>query len=187
MKKPEELYFIAIIPPEPINEEAMKYKLDFQNKYNSKASLKSPPHITLHMPFKMGEKKMRELNHELGSFSQLFETFSIELMNFNHFGERVIYVDVAHSDTLDELQKALTKFMKVNFNIFNATHKDNGFHPHMTIAFRDLKREFFKIAWDEYKNKKYERNFEVNRLTLLKHNGAKWEVFENYYFKNSTL
>ena len=51
-RKADKLYFIAIVPPSPIYEEAFEQKVYFKTKYNSKASLNSPPHITLHMPFK---------------------------------------------------------------------------------------------------------------------------------------
>ena len=44
-------YFIAIIPPSPILEEVQEIKNYFKDKYESRAALNSPPHITLHMPF----------------------------------------------------------------------------------------------------------------------------------------
>ena len=44
-------YFVALIPPSPVYEEAQALKEYFREKYNSKAALNSPPHITLHMPF----------------------------------------------------------------------------------------------------------------------------------------
>lgn len=185
MKKTSDLYFIALIPPEPIFSEVYNYKLDIQKNYNSKAALKSPPHITLHMPFQMTEKKAILLGQELDLFVQKFTPFIIDLQNFGHFGERVIYIDIADSNSLNDLQFAVNKFMKLNFNLFNSTHKDNGFNPHMTIAFRDLKKEQFRNAWNVYKNENYSRQFEANGINLLKHNGAKWEVHKNYTFKNS--
>ena len=35
----------------------MNIKQEFANRFNSKAALRSPPHITLHMPFKWKEEK----------------------------------------------------------------------------------------------------------------------------------
>ena len=58
-------YFIAIIPPSPIYEEALRLKEYFRDTYNSKASLNSPPHLTLHMPFRMKERKEAELVEKL--------------------------------------------------------------------------------------------------------------------------
>lgn len=62
-------YFIAIIPPSPIESDVLALKNFFKEKYNSKASLNSPPHITLHMPFLWKEKKEEELNDALRSFA----------------------------------------------------------------------------------------------------------------------
>ena len=56
-KAKQKLYFIAIVPPSPIYDEALEQKEYFKAKYNSKASLNSPPHITLHMPFRWSEKE----------------------------------------------------------------------------------------------------------------------------------
>jgi 2'-5' RNA ligase len=51
------LYFIAIIPPQPVFEETWQLKNHFKEHYQSKASLNSPPHITLHMPFEWKVEK----------------------------------------------------------------------------------------------------------------------------------
>jgi len=57
MIKKNELYFIAIVPTSPLSEELLAWKQYFQEHYQSKAALNSPPHITLHMPFEWKEEK----------------------------------------------------------------------------------------------------------------------------------
>ena len=76
------LYFIAIIPPSPIFEQASELKNHFMQQYQSKAALNSPPHITLHMPFEWKEKKEEELALNLNLFSKnkftkRFPSFSV--------------------------------------------------------------------------------------------------------------
>ncbi len=44
-------YFIAIVIPEPFQVELMDIKNIVKDKFNSKGALRSPAHITLHMPF----------------------------------------------------------------------------------------------------------------------------------------
>lgn len=73
--------------------------------------------------------------------------------------------------------------MKVNFNIFNADYKNRGFNPHITLAFRDLKREAFKEAWPEFEKATYDKSFEVQSLVLLKHDGEKWHQLKEFRFK----
>lgn len=53
------LYFIALVLPSPLYEEVTRLKEYFRDRYNSKAALRSPPHITLHMPFKWKENVNR--------------------------------------------------------------------------------------------------------------------------------
>ena len=43
--------------------------------------------------------------------------------------------------------------------MFNQSDNLRGFHPHITIAFRDLKKQVFHKAWEEFKDKKYNIDF----------------------------
>src|SRR5688572_30617805 len=103
----EKLYFIAIVPPTPIYDEALEQKEYFKTHYNSKASLNSPPHITLHMPFRWKEKDENELAAKLDKFSLGTHPISIKLDNFSSFPPRVIFINVVMSRELEALQKNL--------------------------------------------------------------------------------
>lgn len=169
-------YFLAIIPPEPIFSEAHQLKNYFKEKYNSKASLNSPPHITLHMPFLWKEKKESILLEKLKVFSETQSSFILHLKNFKAFPPRVIYIDVMANPSLLIFQKTLERFCKREFQLFNANRLDQAYHPHLTLSFRDLKKEPFALAWDEFKNKPYNQSLEVNEMAVLKHTGTAWEV-----------
>ena len=69
-------------------------------------------------------------------------------------------------------------------NLFNANRLDYPYHPHMTVAFRDLKKELFTLAWDEFESKQYAPSFEVNTITLLKHDGKEWKQLKQFDFGN---
>ena len=71
------LFFIALIPPEPIKSEVMAFKKEMEEKFDSKAALRSPPHITLHMPFQWREDREGLLKDKLGEFR--FNGFPIDL------------------------------------------------------------------------------------------------------------
>ncbi|GCC51097.1 RNA 2',3'-cyclic phosphodiesterase [Chryseotalea sanaruensis] len=168
-------YFLAIIPPEPVYSEAQVLKEYFKNTFGSKASLNSPPHITLHMPFRWKEKKELILIEKLKDFGQLQAAFQLSLHRFNAFPPRVIYLDVETNSQLVVLQKELERFCKRSFQLFNANRLDQPFRPHLTLAFRDLKKETFGQAWNEFKNREYKANWLVESIYLLKHNGSVWE------------
>jgi 2'-5' RNA ligase len=173
-KKPKQ-YFLAIIPPVPVFDQALELKNYFKQRYNSKASLNSPPHITLHMPFRWKEDKEQELIDTLNYFETGLAPFELELLNFASFPPRVIYIDVIENRDLISLQKKLLRFCKKELNLFNADYKDQPFHPHLTLAFRDLKKSAFGEAWEEFKSKPFSAKFTIDKFDLLKHNGKVWE------------
>ena len=177
-------YFIALVPPAPIYEEAMGLKHCFKDQYNSKASLNSPPHITLHMPFKWRADREDDLIESLGKFSTNQQSFNLELLNFSSFPPRVIFIEAVKSDALDALYKDLHRYCKKELNLFNAAYKDLAFHPHLTLAFRDLKKHLFIKAWEEFQQKKYNAEFVVDKISLLKHNCKVWEVIQDFGFMN---
>ena len=177
-------YFIAIIPPSPIREEAFALKNYFKEKYNSKASLNSPPHITLYMPFQWKSEEEEELLAALNDFGKGKEQINIEFDGFGAFPPRVIFISVKQNELLNQFQLQLQNFCKNELNLFNAQYKDQPFHPHLTIGFRDLKKEMFVAAWSEFKGKSFSESFPTSGFTLLKHDGKLWQPNNNFTFKS---
>ncbi|MBT1685305.1 2'-5' RNA ligase family protein [Dawidia soli] len=182
MERLERQYFIAIIPPPPVSDDALRLKHYFRDQYNSKASLNSPPHITLHMPFKWKEEKEGDLIEALEQFATGREALKIELINFNAFPPRVIFIEVEANPLLHALNKDLHRFCKRSLNLFNADYKDQPFHPHLTLAFRDLKKPMFAKAWEEFQQRTFTARFHVGGFFLLKHSGKIWEPFREFLF-----
>ncbi len=89
-------------------------------------------------------------------------------------------MDVVKTEALAQLQKELSDFARRELKFFNADYKDRGFHPHMTIGFRDLKKAVFPEVKSHFQDQPYQRQFEVSGFCLLKHNGEKWEVFRRF-------
>tara|TARA_R110000850_G_scaffold238044_1_gene362708 strand:+ start:1118 stop:1669 length:552 start_codon:yes stop_codon:yes gene_type:complete len=181
-KNEEELYFIAIVPPSPLREEMQELKQYFGDLYNSKASLNSPPHITLHMPFRLKAKKEEVLSKTLREFAHGQIPFEIKLKDFGAFPPRVVFVDVKENEALIELQTELNKTCRQQLNLHNANYKDRGFHPHITLAFQDLRKPKFWEAWQEFEHKSFEGSFAADNLTLLKHDGKRWQEFREFDF-----
>ena len=175
-------YFIAIVPPSQVYDEATTWKEFFSNEFNSKGALNSPPHITLHMPFEWKASKDGLLVSALKKFASKTSPFEIKLSNFGCFEPRVIFLQVEENSLLKEMQAALFRFCKMELNLFNANRHDQPFHPHLTVAFRDLKKAEFYRAWETVKGELYSRSFQVEDFTLLRQHGKRWEVFEKCPF-----
>lgn len=177
-------YFIAIIPPPPVYDKALQLKEHFRDTYQSKASLNSPPHVTLHMPFRWKEKKEKELVDSLTSFADGQSGFPLRLKNFSCFSPKVIFIDVETNSELNSLQHQLHKYCKEKLNLYNAHYKEQPFYPHITLAFRDLKKPNFEKAWEEFKDKEFTAEFSVEKITLLKHTGKLWQALHDFPLSN---
>ena len=183
-RRADKLYFIAIVPPSPIYEDAFEQKVYFKTKYNSKASLNSPPHITLHMPFKWKENDEGDFETQLDAFTRGRSPIKVQLKGFSSFPPKVIFINVEISAELRTLQRDLERHFKRELNLFNAKYKDLAFHPHLTLAFRDLKKPNFQKAWEEFVGKNYEATFLADKVALLKHSGTVWEVFREFEMRD---
>lgn len=170
-------YLIAILPPEPIAGDVLKLKEHFRDRYDSKASLNSPAHITMHMPFEWRADREEDLVAVFKEFTSKHAPFPIELNGFGSFPPRVIFINVVKNPSLEEDQEDLVKYCKRNLNLSNALYRDEPFHPHVTLAFRDLKKNHFVEAWDEFTSRPYLALFEYRHLSLLKHDGKIWREF----------
>ena len=185
MVKNEQKYFIAIVPPLPLRDEIQSLKARIGAIYHTKGALRSPPHITLHMPFLWDGKKEEKLFRALQTFAQSNDRIAITLDGFACFAPRVVFLSVSENQPLADLQRKLFRHCKVSLNLFNANYRDRPFHPHVTLAFRDLKKPEFYMAWEEFKEKKFEATFQVNTVTLLKHDGEVWKEFKTYHFSQN--
>lgn len=179
------LYFLAIVPKRPLRDRIREIKQEFAEAYHTKASLRSPAHVTLHMPFQWKVEKEEVLFAALSKLVEEAPSFPIELDGFGAFKPRVIYLNVKAPEILHELQQDITRLMKREFNVFNANWRDYPFNPHLTVAFRDLRPAYFDKAWKENKDRIFKESFEADSLVLLKHNQKEWEIYKEFPFLKS--
>ena len=179
MAQDKQLFFIALLLPAEIRESTEKLQHHFALVYNSRAALKSPPHITLQPPFQLEEKQLPALQEKLTNFVTNYQPIPIILDNFNAFKPRVIYLDVMRTPELWTLQKELISWLNLE-----EKPQQRPFVPHVTLAFRDLTKDNFRKAWLEFKDKNLHYEFASSELTLLKHNQKKWQIYQQFSFKN---
>lgn len=179
--KTESLFFLAISPLSPLQELIHEVKEDIRQKYGIKGAFRSPAHITLQMPFKKKLNKLNKLIDDLLRFSSDQSSFPLQLNGYGAFEPRVLFIKVVENSVLEKLQHALQKLLK-SHQIFDSTYRGHAFYPHITVAFRDLKREQFYPLWDEYKHKEFNHSFNASGISLYFHNGQKWELHSFFPF-----
>lgn len=169
------MYYIAVVAPDPINEQVVVWKKYMRDRFGCIVALKSPAHITLISPFWMNQELQPQLETFLEKFCSERKSFLIQLKNFGSFKPRVIFVQVEHSEMLLHLKTTLETDLST-VRTFPIKTDSRPFHPHITIANRDLNKKDFYPAWEHFKNKAYEYSFLVSGLSILKHSGSVWDL-----------
>jgi len=174
------LYLTAILPPEELSEQIDEIRKEFSERYNIFAALKPPVHITLYRPVNMDESLEQHLIKQLKPVRYNHNPFTQELLNFDSFNIQTLYITAVKNPLLSALQKDISAVFTKNKIDPKEVKGNTAFHPHLTIAYRDIPPDVFPAIWNELKNRKFKRSFLLDRFTLLKHNGKKWEVLEEF-------
>jgi 2'-5' RNA ligase len=177
------MYFVAIVAPQEIDQQVLKWKNYFKEHYKYTVALKSPAHITLVPPFWMKEELEADLIRSIAEFSESKNRFEIVLKNFAAFKPKVIYANVIKNEYLNVLHQSLNEFILIQ-NKFPVKKDDRPFHPHVTLATRDLYKKAFMEAWEVFSEKKYEAAWLVKGISLLRHNKKNWDVVFTSQFED---
>lgn len=175
-------YFLAIVPEGEFQEQVTQLKLDIREKFQSKYALKSPAHITMKMPFSYNEPKEEKLIHELGAFIKNYRPMHISIGGVQRFGNRVIYLGVDAGKDLFDFQSELKTFCKRELNLVDEL-SDRNYHPHMTIAFKDIKKTEFLNIFQFATNENLKKDMLVNEIVLLKKLKGLWVVYRKLSLK----
>ena len=169
------MYYVAIVCPDELNNKIQAFKLWMQEKFGCKVALKSPAHITLIPPFWFAAEKEDILLQAMHSFEGPEQSIKIELNDFAHFSNRVLFIDIKPNDHLAKVrQKAEDHFFNKLGTIIKK--ETRPFTPHITIANRDLKPGDFKKAWEHFSAMQFEESFMAEQISLLRLDEGKWHV-----------
>ncbi len=177
----QSLLFIAILPSPAIQREITAMKQYIAQKWGPRHALKSPPHITLYPPF----WKKAELRHRLSNcisvFSQNQMPFEVALRDFGAFAPKVFFIQPEHSEPLTHLYTQLMEVLEKQLGM-KTKHAARSFHPHLTLAHRDVEPLVFKQISADFRQRSYRRVFEVRSLTLLEWTSECWKIAEEFPF-----
>jgi 2'-5' RNA ligase len=182
LQKSQTLFFIALLPPQEIQDYANQIKQCFALNYASRHAQKSPPHITLQPPFKWSDQNLLVLEACLQEFASTQNPIPITLSGYGAFIPRVIYINVIRSPELLAMQANLMTHLANQLGIVDQVSQTRPFAPHMTVAFRDLTRQNFKAAWPEFEKRELYFEFTANNLMLLRHDGKRWNLKAEFSF-----
>jgi 2'-5' RNA ligase len=174
------MYFIAIVLPASLNEKILRLKNFMYAQYKCEVGLKSPAHITLIPPFWMKQGKEALLLKDADTIAGNCVPFIARTKNFSAFKPRTIFIDVEKNENLFTVKETAEHFFKSSE--YKIKIDTRPFHPHITIATRDLFKKDFFDAWPKFENEKFEEEWEVKSLSVLRHNKKNWDVVQTSQF-----
>ncbi len=169
------LHFIAIVPPAPILSEIRQLKEYAAAHFDSRHALRSPAHITLFPPFDIKDRAEAPLALALDQLAAQQLHFTQTLKDFAYFEPRVVFVNVVMNENLQALKDQLVDCLREH-GLKNEKFATLPFHPHVTIAFRDLTAPQFKAAEAYFSNQRYEASFTVADICLLRLVAGRWHI-----------
>jgi 2'-5' RNA ligase len=131
----------------------------------------------------MKEESEGELKQRLDELAESVVPFFIETNHFNCFRPRTIFIEPDITIPLETLYASVAEFA-LRHPEFGAKPDKRKFHPHITIATRDLSKKDFAEAWPLFENKKFEASWQAAHISLLSHNQKKWDVVHTSHFKS---
>jgi len=177
------LYCIALIPGPELMGKIRILKEEMHQSFGAKHALKSPAHITLQMPFRREQAHESIIVSSLEEYAKDCSAFEVSLDGFGCFAPKVIFVKIDDHLPIIKLHSGLKTVLKDKIGLHEKEIMSKVY-PHMTIATRDLTRQHFKTAWNEFESRGFIATFSVCSLHLLRHNGKNWDMYREFKFKD---
>jgi 2'-5' RNA ligase len=171
------MYLIAVLCPPEINDKIHAFKIWMKEQFGCVVALKSPAHITLVPPFWVSFEESQQLFHCFNSFKFPLTAFEVRLKGFDHFSKKVLFVDVCENENLHALKAGVEKFF-AGCLPGHVRAAARPFHPHVTIANRDMKPSHFERAWNNFSRKNFDKTFSIINISLLQLIDGKWNVID---------
>ena len=130
----------------------------------------------------MEEEKEGDLKNDITHLSSRFSPFEVSTNNFSCFKPRTIFIEPVLTEPLKNLKQETDQLFKTHAQ-YGAKIDNRPFHPHITIATRDLHKSAFAEAWPQFESKTFQHTFTINGISLLRHNGHAWEVVHTASFQ----
>lgn len=178
-------FFIAIVPPEPIQDYATQLMQMLGDRYQMRAS-QSPPHVTLYAPFQWSTGDRSALESALQAFTQNQPVIPMRLSGFNAFRPRVLYVHVEQTPELLNLHTHLMDHLEAALGLIDPVARRRPFTPHLTLASRNVTPKTLRLAWEDLQPHASAFDFESDRLTLLQHKGDRWHIQSDHLFMGTS-
>lgn len=179
------LYFIAFTFPPAVRVLIEQLKLEISEECQSFHALKTPAHITLLSPQYFTNEQIDKLELLLQAQCGLVHPQAGRLNGFGHFRKDVLFLKCELNEEIYRFQREM--IASFHSHLQSVDWKMSAkWHPHVTVAFRDLTEEAFMRVWPKLEFRMFEADFILDTITLFKHNEKHWQVEKRFKLGNQT-
>lgn len=145
-------------------------------KLGAKSS-KLPAHFTIKAPFEADD--ISDLDKVLQDFAQNHKVQDYKIKGYNHFDNRVIYMDVHMGKECkilhDKLIEKLEKLPYIHFK--NHDYKDKVFH--VTISSKKIQKIYDEL-WEYVNNIPCDFDCKFDNVSVFKWEDNTWKLYKEY-------
>ncbi|WP_102401973.1 2'-5' RNA ligase family protein [Haloimpatiens massiliensis] len=168
-----------------IKDDAIKFHEDIIKTIKLKFGVnpqKLPAHFTIKAPFETDDlNNISALENLINEFCLTNSKSQININGFNHFGNRVIYMNINPStEALFTYKKFIDKLKNLSWLEWKSNEsKEKVFHCTVATKFQQYK---FNIIWDFLNN--YSPNFQLyfDNISILSWENNHWETYKEFKF-----
>lgn len=151
------------------------------DKFKAKSS-RLPAHFTIKAPFEY-DGNIEDLDKCLQQFCQEEKAEPYKITGFNHFDDRVIFMDVQMSEEAKELHdRLIDKLSTIPYIKFN--RKDGkGKIFHVTVTSKRI-QPIFNDVWNYVSKKKCNYDCSFNNIRIYIWEDSSWKLYNEYNIKD---
>jgi 2'-5' RNA ligase len=174
-------YFTAFLFSEALQQNVEAIKNPLSEITGSKHSLGIVPHVTLISPVQWSVEEINRKKALLAEALVRMQPFSIRLDGFSSFRRDVLFIRTIVPQEIIEWQRELEHLIRSHFpDKFH--HPQREWHPHVTLAFKDLSPEGFDRGMQWLKDRQFVVEETLNGITELIHKGS-WKPDQDFSFE----
>jgi|GEM_PF-951451 len=177
----KQLFMLAIEPPADLAARIDAIRQEFAARYRCSAGLRPQVHLTLYPPFRINRIEAEVVAGKLAGWAATQQPFTLSIPGFDCFRRNgVLFLALRDTERLNMVYQETVRIIDPHVL---PQDRNRPFHPHITIAKRDIPKSRLREALDEYLPRHFSETFTVDRLFFWRHNGSSWKTMEELLFQ----
>lgn len=179
-----QLKLLAIVLPEPAYSFVIEQQNYIASTWGPRHALRTPPHLTLIEPLALSANEITIIESLCSKAAASHTAFHIRVCGYGAFVPRVVFINPIIPTDLIQLQSEMrTKIQEIIPDVLKK-YEERTFHPHITVAHRDMNTDQFEMMWGYFENLKLDLEFTIDRFHILGHRSTGWEVDHEFIFNH---